>query len=274
MEEKIKMEEKITMRYLNEKDKTEISNYFNALFLFYKNKIPDDHLNARIYQEILNLILIFDNVRFANPINKDLQIEPIVIFLNQYTSDDKIILLPHHNNDNSTVTKKKHEKNVNEILQMFLSNQNEAHKKYGEILGYYCYNQNWMNKNICRVQMEINDEFDDGSSVQITTEICEFNLFKEDYGHLDHFTQKLNNWKLTIEKYKLNCKLVGYIKFWLVDDCKDEVNEYIKQNTLLIQKLGLKITSVVTPVAPLPSDDGKKKNTRKKSTRKKSKKKN
>jgi len=221
--------------------------------------------NPIIYAEIINLILIFDNVRDANPfIAKNIDIiSDIVEFLNTYIEDDeRIIILPHYHNINVTITKKRNEENVDRILKLFLNDDKiEAHSQYGEILGYYCYNQNWYNKEICRVQMQIVNE----NGIQITTEVCEFNIFKEEYGdHLGHFTTKLNNWKDTMNKYRINCDLDGIITFWIVRNCKDEVDEFIEKNIYVIQNLGLTVKTKI-----ISSKDGKKKRSKRRSKRSK-----
>jgi hypothetical protein len=244
--------------YYDEPELEEITEYINKILKRY-NK------NAIIYPEIINLILIFDNVRDANPfIAKNINIiSDIVEFLNTYIEDDKIIILPHYHNINVTITKKRNEENVNTILKMFINNDiTEAHSQYGKLLGYYCYNQNWSNKEICRVQMQITNE----KGIQITTEVCEFDIFNEEYGdHLGFFITKLNNWKDTMSKYRINCELDGIITFWILRDCKDEVDEFLEENIYVIQNLGLTVkTKIIQP------KDGKrsKRKTNRKSRRK------
>jgi hypothetical protein len=231
-----------------------ISEYINKMLRRYRNHMI-------IFPDIINLILIFDNVRDANPIisqNFDI-ISEIAEFLNNYIEDDeRIIILPHYHNINVTITKKRNMKKVDRILKLFINDdKTEAHSQYGEILGYYCYNQNWSNKEICRVQMQIVNE----NGIQITTEVCEFNIFKEEYGdHLGFFITKLNNWKDTMNKYEINCELDGIITFWIVRNCKDEVDEFIEENTEFIQNLGLTVKTKII------SKDGKKKKRSKRKT--------
>jgi hypothetical protein len=227
----------------------EITEYINKIL---KRNIK----NPLIYTEIINLILIFDNVRDANPfITKNIDIvSDIVEFLNNYIDDedDKIIILSHYHNINFTITKKRNEENVDRILKLFLNDdKTEAHSQYGEILGYYCYNQNWFNKDNCRVQMQIVNE----KGIQITTEVCEFDIFKEEYGHhLGHFITKLNTWKDTINNYRINCELNGVIIFWILRDCKDDVDEFMSNNIYAIQNLGLEVKTKI-----IPPKDGKRK---------------
>lgn len=231
-----------------EEDEMEISKLFNKILKANNNlKYPD----IRVYQDVLNLLLIFDDVRYANPISASNFgiITKIADFLNDYIDeeDDKIVLVNHYDSNNLTVTKQRNEENVDEILKLFLNeNKKEAHSLYGEILGYYCYNQNWMNRDICRVQMQIQNE----KGIQITTEVCEFDIFKEYYeDHLEHFITKLDNWIDTMNKYRINCELNGIITFWIVYDCKDIVDDFINEN--VIQNLGLTVKTKIT--------DGKKK---------------
>jgi hypothetical protein len=220
-----------------------ISEYINKMLIKYRNHMI-------IFPDIINLILIFDNVRDANPIisKNFVVISDIAKFLNNYILDE-IIFLEHYVGENFTVTKKRNMKKVDRILKLFLyDDKTEAHSQYGEILGYYCYNQNWSNKEICRVQMQIVNE----NGIQITTEVCEFNIFKEEYeDHLGFFITKLNNWKDTMNKYEINCELDGIITFWIVRNCKDEVDEFLSNNIEFIQNLGLAVKTKII------SKDGK-----------------
>lgn len=238
-----------------------ISEYINKMLIKYRN-------DMLIFQDIINLILIFDNVRDANPIiSKHFDvISEIANFLNKYILDE-IIFLKHYFGENFTVTKIRNMKKVDKILKLFLNDdKTQAHSQYGEILGYYCYNQNWSNRHICRVQMQITNE----KGIQITTEACEFDIFKEEYeNHLEFFITKLNNWKNTLNKYEINCELDGIILFWIVRNCSHEVDEFIEENTDVIENLGLTVTSKIIP----SEKDGKKKKRSKRKTKLKSKKK-
>ena len=231
----------------------------------YINKMLRRYHNMRIYSDIINLMLIFDNVRDANPIipqNFDV-ISDIAEYLNKYILDEIIILQQYHN-INITITKKRNMKKVDRILKLFLNDdKTEAHSQYGEILGYYCYNQNWSNKEICRVQMQITKK--NKPNIQITTEVCEFNIFKEKYeDHLGHFITKLDNWKDTIIKYRINnCELDGIITFWIVRNCKDEVDEFIEENIDVIENLGLTVKTKII------SSDGKRKSKKRRRSRSK-----
>jgi hypothetical protein len=63
-----------------------------------------------------------------------------------------------------------------------------------------------------------------------------------------------------MNKYEINCELDGIITFWIVRNCKDEVDEFIEENTEFIQNLGLTVKTKII------SKDGKKKKRSKRKT--------
>lgn len=233
--------------------------------------------------DIINLLLVFENGRKADVMtsfSKNEMYERQIIFknilidnLNRFINldEEKIIFAPHFNQNLFNIIKKKYLPKIEEINEIYKKDNIIGHSKFGEILGYYCFKEEWFNSNKCRVQLQINI---DKTDMQITTEACEFERFKTyNETYIAYFINKLNLFKSILEKYNIIYKLEGTINFLIGSECNAEyVNNYIEEFKKIVHKLqniyNIRIGKIVKY-----SIDGKKIKKRKsKKTKRKSKK--